>query len=153
MPRLNVRTPSPGKALQISKQSALASFTTILDPPDFSIPDPSITPGLARDPLDGTRAIVPGEIYITTPLMVHNRHTSALWFEVRLLAEGGDQVRLGQFTIPAGETTQIPLQGFTCIKRVPAGTFGDLLQVRAQSPALIDFWGSAVERRSSEHVL
>jgi hypothetical protein len=152
MPRIVCDVPAAGRPLQVYKQSALASFTTILDPPDFSIPDPSEL--LAeRDPLDTTRAIVPGEIYITTPLLVHNRHSATQWFEVRVLAESGDQVRLGQFVIPAGETTEIPLQGRALIKRIAAGTSGDRLQVRAEVAGRQDFWLSAVERRASEHVV
>jgi hypothetical protein len=152
MPRITCKTPASGKPLNITLVSVPTAFTTIVDAPDFSVPDPSQSFAV-RDPLDAARAIRPGEIFLLTPLAVYNKTATARWVEVQLVTEAGTTVLSpGRVTVPANDTVYIPVQGRSFTKRVPGGANGDRLQVRAESAAALDVWGSAEERLSAEHI-
>jgi hypothetical protein len=152
MPRITCKTPASGKPLNITSANVPTTFTTIADAPDFSIPDPGLK-FAARDPLDGSRAIRPGEIFLLTPLAVYNKTATARWVEVQLVTEAGTTILSpGRVTVPAGDTVYIPVQGRSLVKRVPGGANGDRLQIRAEAAAALDVWGSAEERLSAEHI-
>ena len=155
MPRITCKTPASGKPLNITLLNVPTAFTTIVDAPDFSVPDPSQS-FAARDPLDAARAIRPGEIFLLTPLAVYNKTATARWVEVQLVTEAGTTVLSpGRVTVPAFDTVYIPVQGRSLIKRSPSATAaanGDQLQIRAESAAALDVWGSAEERLSAEHI-
>jgi hypothetical protein len=152
MPRITCKTPASGKPLNITLVDVPATFTTLADAPDFSVPDPSQA-FAARDPLDATRAIRPGEVFLLTPLAVYNKTATARWVEVQFLTESGVTVLSpGRVSVPAFDTAYIPVQGRSLTKRVAAGVNGDRLQIRAEFAAVFDVWGSAEERLSAEHI-
>jgi hypothetical protein len=152
MPRITCKSPASGKPLQIAAVNVPTTFTTLADAPDFSVPDPSQS-FPTRDPLDSTRAIRPGEVFLLTPLSVHNKTTTARWVEVQLLTEAGVTVLSpGRVTVPARDTVYIPVQGRSLVKRVAAGANGDRLQIRAEAANALDVWAAAEERLSAEHV-
>lgn len=150
MARIKCRTPSTGKGLSITKTDVSTTAETIAEAPDFSVPDAS-SKFDERDPLDPSRAIRPGEIFFLTPLAAKNKDSVERWIEVSLVTETTATVQLGKVTVPAGDTAFIPLQGRSLFKRNPTGTYGDRLQVRAETTSTFDVWTAAEERLSSEH--
>jgi len=152
MARITCQTPSGGRPLTLTQVNVPDTWTAIADAPDFSVPDPSER-FLVRDPLDASRAIRPGEIFLLTPLAVHNKTATARWIEVRLTLEDGTHILSpGRVTVPAGDTAFIPVQGRSLTKRTASGTHGDRLQVRAEAASVFDLWGAGEERLSAEHI-
>jgi len=150
MARITCRTPSTGRPIRISLADVPTTFTSISEAPDFSVPDTS-NRYADRDPLDTTRAIRPGEHFLLTPLSAKNKDTVDRWVEVQLVEEDGTVIEFGRTTVPPGDTAFIPLQGRSLFKRDPLGANGDVLQVRAETSAVFDVWGTAEEKLSSEH--
>lgn len=150
MARITCRTPSTGRPTRVSLVNVGASLTTIIEAPDFSVPDTS-NKFSTRDPADGGRAIRPGEIFFLTPLAATNKDTVTRWIEVVLLTEDGASIVFAKLKVPAGDTAFIPLQGRSLFKRDAAGTNGDRLQIRAEVAGMFDVWSSAEEKLSNEH--
>ena len=152
MARITCRTPSTGKPLRISLANVPTTFTDVIEAPDFSVPDTS-NKFADRDPLDLSRAIRPGENFFLTPLSAKNKDVVDRWVEVQLVEEDGTIIEFGRTTVPPGDTAFIPLQGRSLFKRDPLGASGDILQVRAETAAVFDVWGTAEEKLSSEHTV
>lgn len=150
MSRITCRTPSTGKPLRVSLANVGATYSTVSEAPDFSVPDTS-SKFADRDPVDTTRAIRPGEIFFLTPMAAKNKDTSPRWIETQLITEDGITIQLGRIEVPAGDTAFIPMQGRSLFKRLPAATYGDRLQVRAEVGNVFDVWAAAEEKLSSEH--
>jgi len=148
MTRIYCRTPSTGYPENFTLADVPTSFTTIpggetgADAPDYSIPDPS-EQYEQRDPLDPTRAILPGQIFFLTPLSVVNKTASEEWLECQLLNEAGNVIAFGRAVVPANDTAYIPLNGRSLLKRDPDSLNGDQLQVRASNSNVFDVWTSA----------
>lgn len=150
MARITCRTPSTGKPLRITLNDVGTDFTTIVEAPDFSVPDTS-NKYPVRDPLDITRGIRPGEIFFLTPLSVKNKDSQTRWIEVRLLQEDGTLIDIAKVFIPKDDTAFIPLQGRSIFKRDANVSNGDRIQIRAEVADIFDVWASAEERPSNEH--
>ena len=150
MPRITCRTPSTGKPIRAALANVPATFTTISEAPDFSVPDTSER-FENRDPVDNTRAIRPGEIFFLTPLAAKNKDTSTRWIDVQIVSEDNITIEFGRAEVPAGDTALIPIQGRSLFKRNPDGSTGDRLQVRAQVAGIFDVWVSGEEKLSNEH--
>jgi hypothetical protein len=151
MARVTCTKVSTGKALNLTAAPLLTTWTTIAEAPDFSIPDPA-TRFPDRDPLSASRAIRPGEVYFLTPIYARNLSGATVWVEAKLILEDLSEIEWFRQSIPTLETIQIPIQGRSLLKRTPAGTYGDRLQLRAGTSSAIDAWGSAQERLSAEHI-
>jgi len=149
--RITCRTPSTGKPIKAALKDVTTDYTTIAEAPDFSVPDTS-NKYTERDPLDTSRAIRPGEIFFLTPLAAKNKGTVTQWLDVKFITEEGIEIELGRVEVPAGDTTFIPLQGRSLLKRLPNAVNGDRIQVRAQSIDVFDVWSAAEEKLSSEHI-
>lgn len=169
MTRITCRQPSTGKPINIQNNSVGTGWTIIAEAPDFSLPDPSRSTYLWRDPADatGSRGIAAGELFFLTPLVAKNITAGTDWIEVRFRPENGtaNNDAFGRIYVPAGESVAIPLQGRSLVKRniITAGigsnpdtyTFsanGDILYVRAGNTASFHVWASANEQASAEHV-
>jgi hypothetical protein len=167
MTRIKCRQPSTGKPINIQYIGVDMNWTIIAEAPDFSVPDPSRSTYLWRDPSDETRGIAAGELFFLTPLIAKNVTAGTDWIEVRFRPEGGtaNNDAFGRIVVPAGESVAIPLQGRSLVKRniITAGignnpdtyTFsdnGDILYVRAGSSDSFHIWASANEQASAEHV-
>ena len=150
MSRITCRTPSTGKPIRAALANVPATFTTISEAPDFSVPDTSER-FENRDPVDETRAIRPGEIFFLTPLAAKNKDTSTRWIDVQIVSEDNITIEFGRAEVPAGDTALIPIQGRSLFKRNPDGSNGDRLQVRAQIANVFDVWVSGEEKLSNEH--
>ena len=150
MSRITCRTPSTGKPIRAALANVPATFTTISEAPDFSVPDTSER-FENRDPVDETRAIRPGEIFFLTPLAAKNKDTSTRWIDVQIVSEDNVTIEFGRAEVPAGDTALIPIQGRSLFKRNPSGSTGDRLQVRAQVAGIFDVWVSGEEKLSNEH--
>jgi hypothetical protein len=144
MTRIYCRTPSTGYPENLVLVDVPNTLTTIpgADAPDYSVPDPS-NQYEVRDPLDPTRAILPGQIFFLTPLSVVNKSVSEQTLTVILLQEDGTSVNFGTATVPAGDTAYIPLNGRSLLKRDPLVANGDQLQVQASASSVFDVWTSA----------
>ena len=150
MSRITCRTPSTGKAVRASSNAVTTQFITIIDAPDFSVPDAS-TKFPVRDPSAEDRAIRPGEIFFLTPLMAYNKDTVDRWIEVRLYTEANTAIVVGRVEVPAGDTVFVPVQGRSLFKRNANTAVGDSLQVRAEANNIFDVWVAGEEKLSSEH--
>lgn len=149
--RIKCKTPSTGRAVNLTKANLPTEWTTVVEAPDFSVPDTSNAFPM-RDPLDSGRAIRPGEVFMLTPVFARNKSLNACWVETRLLLEDGTVVETpGRQVVPGNDTALIPVQGRSFVKRTPAGANGDRLQLRAQTAATLDVWGSGEEKLSAEH--
>lgn len=151
MARIICRTPSTGRPIRIQYANIPTVFTSVAEAPDFSVPD-AAEAFPVRDPLDSTRTIKSGEIFFLTPLAVVNKSESTQWVETQLLAEDGSIISFGRVLIPAGDTAYIPIQGRSLFKRDAIAVSGDRLQLKAESSAVLDVWGAAEEKLSSEHI-
>jgi hypothetical protein len=152
MARIKCKTPSTGRAINLTSVNLSTEWTTIAEAPDFSVPDTSNS-FPARDPADATRAIRPGEIFFLTPLFARNKTVQSCWIEVRLVLESGATIDCpGRMYVPALDTSFAPLQGRSLVKRIPGGMLGDRIQARAQTAEALDLWISGEEKLSSEHI-
>ncbi len=151
MARIICRTPSTGKPIRIASNSVTTVYTSIIDAPDFSVPDAS-NKFPVRDPTDASRAIRPGEVFLLTPLSARNKDTQDRWIEVQLYTEANVAIQVGRVEVPAGDTVFIPIQGRSLFKRTANTAIGDTLQIRAEANNIFDVWSAGEERLSSEHV-
>ena len=151
MARITCKTPSTGKSILVTFEDVGTGYTTIVESPDFSVPDPSEA-YTTRDPTDTTRAIRPGEIFFVTPLSAKNKTGTTTWIEVKVLTEAGVSVDFGRVKVPAYDTAFIPLQGRSLFKRDAEGSNGDRIQVRAETADVFDVWAAAEEKLSAEHI-
>lgn len=144
MSRIYCRTPSTGYPENLILANVPTSYTTVpgANAPDYSVPDPSDQYEV-RDPLDPTRAILPGQIFFLTPLSATNKSGSDEWIDCQLLTQNGTVINFGRTTVPAGDTAYIPVQGRSLLKRDPLISNGDQLQVRASNPNVFDVWAAA----------
>jgi hypothetical protein len=153
MPRITCRQPSTGKPVNVSAIDLGTDWTIIAEAPDFSVPDPSGSGYVSRDPTNSSRGIAAGEIFFLTPLIAKNNTAITDWIEVRFTSESGsNNDSFGRITVPAGESVAIPLQGRSLVKRNATGTNGDIIFVRSGNTASFHVWASANEQASAEHV-
>jgi hypothetical protein len=151
MARIKCRTPSTGKPLSIRLDNVSTTYVTIAEAPDFSVPDAAGNFPV-RDPVDSTRTIKPGEVFFLTPMSARNKSANTAWIEVELYTESNVSVNFGRTRVPAGDTTFIPLQGRSLLKRDANTANGDIIQVRSQTANTFDIWVAAEEKLSSEHI-
>jgi hypothetical protein len=157
MTRIYCRTPSTGYPANLYLEDVPDAMTTLdggidgADAPDYSIPDPS-NQYEERDPLDPTRAIIPGQIFFLTPLAAVNKTGSEEWIEAQLLLEDGTIIQFGRAYVPANDTAYIPLNGRSLLKRDPLGANGDRLQVAASAPNVFDVWAAADYSPASQNL-
>lgn len=153
MTRIYCRTPSTGYPENLVLVNVPETLTTIplADAPDYSVPDPS-NQYEVRDPLDPTRAIIPGQIFFLTPLSVVNKSAGQETLTVILLQEDGTSVNFGTATVPAGDTAYIPLNGRSLLKRDPIVANGDRLQVYASAANVFDVWTAADLSPASQNI-
>jgi hypothetical protein len=151
MARITCRTPSTGKPLSISASNVSTSYVTLVEAPDFSVPDAAGNFPI-RDPQDTTRTIKPGEVFFLTPLSARNKSANTAWIDIGLISENSNTlIEIGRIRVPAGDTAFVPLQGRSLLKRDANTANGDIIQVRAQTAGTFDIWISAEEKLSSEH--
>lgn len=151
MARIKCRTPSTGKPLRVIQSNVANTYVTIVEAPDFSVPDTS-NKFPERDPTDSTRAIRPGEVFFLTPLAAKNKDTETRWLETILVTEENETIEVAKVQVPAGDTAFIPLQGRSIFKRIANTSVGDTIQVRAELSDIFDIWVSAEEKPSNEHI-
>lgn len=151
MARITCRTPSTGKPLRIIQDNVPTAYTTIVEAPDFSVPDTS-NKFPDRDPTDDTRAIRPGEVFFLTPLAARNKSSNTVWIQAKLVTEDSETVEIAKVDVPAGDTAFIPLQGRSIFKRTANNSVGDTIQIRAEVSDVFDVWVSAEEKASNEHI-
>jgi hypothetical protein len=143
MSRIVCRTPSTGFAETLYLIDVPITMTTLIggltgaDAPDYSVPDPS-NQYEVRDPLDPTRAILPGQIFFLTPISATNKSGSDETIDVQLLLENGNVVNLGSAVVPANDTAYIPVNGKSLLKLTANSVNGDRLQVSASTGNVFD---------------
>lgn len=144
MSRIVCRTPSTGYAETLYLVDVPVTMTTLIggltgaDAPDYSVPDPS-NQYEVRDPLDPTRAILPGQIFFLTPLSCTNKSGTDESISAQLVLEGGNTtISLGTIVVPANDTAYIPLNGRSLLKLDANSVNGDQLQVSASTGNVFD---------------
>ena len=144
MSRIVCRTPSTGLPETLYLIDVGTAMTTLIggltgaDAPDYSVPDPS-NQYEVRDPLDPTRAILPGQIFFLTPLSITNKTASEETLDAQILLEGGNTIiNLGTAVVPAFDTAYIPLNGRSLLKFDANSVNGDQLQVSASTANVFD---------------
>ena len=159
MTRIYCRTPSTGYSESLYLENVPVTPTTLeggisgADAPDYSVPDPS-NQYEVRDPLDPTRAILPGQIFFLTPLSATNKTGSDESITVLLLLEDGvTTINVGTAVVPAGDTAYIPLNGRSLLKRTGNATDnGDRLQVFSTGANVFDVWAAAELSPASQNL-
>lgn len=157
MGRIYCRTPSTGYPANLYIQDVPNTMTVLdggidgADAPDYSVPDPS-NQYEERDPLDPTRAILPGQIFFLTPLSVVNKTASEEYLDCQITLEDGTIIQFGRAIVPAFDTAYIPLNGRSLLKRDPLGINGDRLQVAASNPNVFDVWVAADYSPASQNL-
>jgi hypothetical protein len=152
MSRIKCRTPSTGKSINVYYANVPSSFITLVEAPDFSVPDPANTSLFQRDPSDSTRAIKPGEIFFLTPMYAKNKSGGSTSIDVKLKAEDNTNVEITTVTILSGDTVLVPLQGRSLTKRNASSSNGDMIFIKASDANTVDVWISVEEKLSSEHI-
>lgn len=152
MARIKCKTPSTGRPVNFIKANLGTEWTTIAEAPDFSVPDTSNSfPN--RDPLDLTRAVRAGEVFFLTPMFARNKTADSCWIEIRIVMEDGTTVECpGRLYVPGMDTSMVPMQGRSIVKRTMATATGDKIQARAEAANRLDLWVSGEEKLSSEHI-
>ncbi|MDN5568707.1 MAG: hypothetical protein L0G27_08200 [Paracoccus sp. (in: a-proteobacteria)] len=152
MPRILTQQAASAKPVRVALTSIPTDWTTILDAPDFSVPDTLPNFPNDRDPTDpANRRIQPGFALVLAPLMIYNSSGSETWVEIRILTESGDSILQARQTIPGGETYLHPAPGQRLLKTQIATANGDRLQVRAQAANVLSLTGSASEGAAEQH--
>ena len=128
------------------------TFTTFLDPPDFSIP-PSSDPQDAGLPEVSGRLIAPGEIYTTRPIIARCRNDalSSNWIEMRFVLPSGTNILAARVTCEGGRSVQLAAQGLA-LRKMSSETDGVKVQLRVSSGGLFDVYTQGLVRRASNHV-
>ena len=152
MPRIKCRTPSTGKSINAFRANVPTNYITLVEAPDFSVPDPANTSSFVRDPSDSGRAIKPGEVFFLTPMYARNKNNFSTSIDVIYRTESNINVEITTVTILAGDTALIPLQGRSLTKRDAFSPNGDIVMVKAADANSIDVWVSVEEKLSSEHI-
>jgi hypothetical protein len=158
MARINTDLPSSGKPIQIFIPPATnsgfvnTSWFTILEAPDFSVPGTGDT-GATPDPLDSSRELRPGEVFLETPLAVSNTTSTSHSVEVQVVLQGGSTTvpLIIPTLVPAGETIYLPIQGLRLLKTNFAAANGDRIQIRSSNAASLKIFGSASELGAADH--
>lgn len=157
MTRIFCRTPSTGYPENLVLANVPTTLTTLggglsgSDAPDYSVPDPS-NQYEQRDPIDPTRAILPGQIFFLTPLSIVNKTGNTQTLRVVLNQEDGTIIEFGNAIVPAGDTAYVPLNGRSLLKRDPLTLNGDRLQVSASASNVFDVWASAELSPASQNL-
>ena len=157
MTRIYTRTPSTGYPETLYFVDVPVTMTTLVgglsgaDAPDYSVPDPS-NQYEQRDPLDPTRAILPGQIFFLTPISATNKSGSDETLNVQLVLEDGSTVSLGSAVVPAFDTAYIPINGRSLLKFDANAASGDQLQVSASTGNVFDVVVSAELAPASQNL-
>lgn len=161
--RIYTDQPSTGKPVQIYRPPAnnngflTVNWLDLAEARDFSVPSAG-DDGTTPDPDNADRDLRPGEIFFETPLAVLNYTTTACWFQLRLIQQGGNDtpglqeiLLCPEITVPPNDTIFFPIQGFRLLKTNFSSQRGDRLQARAQFDASLKVLGSAIELEALDH--
>jgi len=127
------------------------AWDTILEAPDFSVPDPQRRFATARDPADTERRIQPGFALVEAPIMFHNSSPSTVTVEIGILREDGVRVIQAAVAITAQETYLHPSPGQRLLKLDTASAEGDRLQVRASEAGVVSVTSTGSEGAAEQH--
>jgi hypothetical protein len=143
MTRITTNQAATARPQLITVANVPTTWTTVLEPHDYSVPDTTGT-WPERDPADATRRIQPGQALIEAPLLFWNKSVdTAHVVEVRIVTEAGAIVQQVSVSIPPLETYSHPAPGQILTKRTIASSNGDRLQIKAAAANAIDFTSSA----------
>jgi hypothetical protein len=114
------------------------NFTSIIDAPDYDIPDVRF---------GGGREIVPGVIEIASPLMLVNTTDNPdIRATVKIVRDDGDEsIIISSFKVPINDVLSVPVQGQFLIS-------GDELQVSATQANAISGTLSVTEGQAEQEI-
>lgn len=149
--RQTVRQAGAAVPVRILVESLGTDWQTVLEAPDFSVPDPQRRFPGARDPADAERRIQPGFALIEAPMMFFNGGTGTVTLEVSILREDGTRVRQAVIGIVSQETYLHPAPGQRMLKRDPDTAHGDRMQVKASAASTVQLTSTASEGAAEQH--
>ena len=114
------------------------SFVSIVDAPDYDIPDVRF---------GGGREIVPGVIEIASPLMlVNTTQNGEITASVKIVRDDGtESIVISEFKVPTNDILSVPVQGQFLVS-------GDQLQVKASETDAINATMSVTEGQAETEI-
>lgn len=126
-------------------------WQTVLEAPDFSVPDPQLRWANDRDPADNERRIQPGSALVEAPMMFFNPGPLFLVLDISILREDGVRVAQAQIEIENGETYLHPAPGQRLLKTDLTSANGDRFQVKASVAGQLRLTSTASEGAAEQH--
>lgn len=127
------------------------AWQTILEAPDFSVPDTQVRWPDDRDPDDPERRIQPGFALVEAPMMFYNAGPLFLVLDISILREDGVRVEQAQIEIETGETYLHPAPGQRLLKTDYTSANGDRFQVKASVAGQLRLTSTASEGAAEQH--
>lgn len=149
--RYTVRQAGAAVPKSIFVESIGTAWETVLEAPDFSVPDPQLRWPGDRDPADNERRIQPGFALVEAPIMFHNTSPNTVQVEISVLLEDGTRVVQGAIDVVGLETYLHPSPGQRLMKQDADSSAGDRLQVRASMASAVSVTSTASEGAAEQH--
>ncbi len=149
--RQTVRQAGAAVPVRILAETIGTDWQTVLEAPEFSVPDTQRRFPGARDPADAERRIQPGFALIEAPLMFYNASLASVTLDIRILHEDGAEVQQAMVELIAQDTFLHPAPGQRLLKRDPDRVHGDRLQVRASVAGVVQLTSTASEGAAEQH--
>lgn len=127
------------------------AWQTILEAPDFSVPDTQVRWPNDRDPDDNERRIQPGFALVEAPVMFHNSSLNTVTVEISILREDGTRVLQAAIQITTQETYLHPAPGQRLLKLDKDVAQGDRLQVKASAGGVVSVTSAGSEGAAEQH--
>lgn len=149
--RYNVRQAGAAVPISIVTGPIGDVWETVLEAPDFSVPDPQVRWADDRDPEDDERRIQPGFALIEAPMMFYNPGPQDVTIEIAILREDAVRIQQASIEIAANETYLHPAPGQRLLKMDPTSTNGDRFQVRCSVGGQVRLTSTASEGAAEQH--
>ena len=129
--RFTVRQSGAAVPIRINENEIGTEWKTVLEAPDFSVPDTQRRFINDRDPADDERRIQPGFALIEAPLMFFNTGVVPVVVDIRILDEDNNIYQQASINIIGRDTFLHPAPGQRLLKLDKDSSNGDRLQVKA----------------------
>jgi len=149
--RYTVRQAGAAVPKSIAIESIGTAWVTILEAPDFSVPDPQLRWPTDRDPADNERRIQPGFALVESPIMFHNGSLNTVTVEISILTEADVRIVQAIIQVTPQETYLHPAPGQRLLKLDKATANGDRIQVKASAIDSVTVTSTGSEGAAEQH--
>ena len=149
--RYTVRQAGAAVPKSIAIESIGTVWETILEAPDFSVPDPQLRWPTDRDPADNERRVQPGFALVEAPIMFYNNSLDTVTVEISILQEDDTRVVQAVIQITTMETYLHPSPGQRLLKLNKDSSNGDRLQVKASTAGVVSITSTGSEGAAEQH--